>query len=68
METPLKPCKRSNVYVRRDAENDVSASLTLWNDGSASVIISNGERFATIPVEQWRALVSCVDHEIDLNM
>ena len=67
-ETTLNLASRPPVYVRRDGETDVTASLVVWNDDSASVIISNGSpQFAIIPVEQWRALVSCIDHEIYLN-
>jgi hypothetical protein len=63
----LKPTSRLPVYVRRDGETDLSASLMVWNDGSLSVIISNGSQFATVPAEQWRALVACINHELDLN-
>jgi hypothetical protein len=65
----FKPTSRSPVYVRRDEETDLTASLMVYEgDGSLAISISNGSpQFVHIRVDQWRALVACIDHEIYLN-
>ena len=63
----VKLTSRSPVYVRRDNETDLSASVMLWEEGCLSITISNGSHSVTIPADQWHALIVCIDHELDLN-
>ena len=64
----FKPTSRSPVYVRRDDETDLTASLMVYgDDGSLRITISNDSQSVSIRADQWRALVACIDHEIYLN-
>jgi hypothetical protein len=64
----FKPTSRSPVYVRRDNETDLTASLMVYEeDGSLTITISNDSQSVSIPADQWHALIVCIDHELDLN-